>query len=57
MFQHALGSAVMDLIGGEHRNSGMSMSVLYQGKNDRQKATAAVMSRKRPGKPGWYFRA
>ena len=29
-------------------------SVLYQGKNVRQKAIAAVMSR--PGKPGWYFR-
>ena len=31
-------------------------SVLYQGKNVRQKVIAAVMSRKRPGKPGWYFR-
>ena len=31
-------------------------SVLYQGKNDRQKAMAAVRSWKRPGNPGWYFR-
>ena len=30
--------------------------MLYQGKNVRQKVIAAAMSRKRPGKPGWYFR-
>ena len=31
-------------------------SVLYQGKNDRQKAMAAWISSNRLGKPGWYFR-
>ena len=30
-------------------------SVLYHGKNDRQKAVAGSIPRKRPGNPGWYF--
>ena len=59
-------SAMHGLAGGRAdgiSSSGVSMaipawrcSVLYQGKNDRQKSVAAAMSGKRPGKPGWYFR-
>ena len=57
LLEDALGAAVMDVIGGEHRDSAMTvLGVVTQGKNERQNAIAAAISGKRPGKPGWYFR-
>ena len=49
--QHIKCSVMMDIIGGEHRDPGMAVLGVVQPKNDRQKAMAAVMSSKRPGKP------
>ena len=55
--QDSVGSTVVDVMRGEHRDPGMSMlGVVTQGKNERQKAVVAAMASSRRGKPGWYFR-
>ena len=57
LLEDALGAAVMDVIGGEHRDCAMTvLGVVTQGKNERQNSLAAAKSGKRAGKPGWYFR-
>ena len=55
LFEDTLGAAVMDVAWGEHGDPGMSMLVVVPRKKVRQNATAAWISSKRPGKPGWYF--
>ena len=53
LFEDTLGAAVMDVAWGEI--PACRCSWLYHGKKVRQNATAAWISSKRPGKPGWYF--
>ena len=54
---NAPSAPVMDVIGGEHRDSAMVVLGVVPGEEGpAEGGRGAAMPAKRPGKPGWYFR-
>ena len=56
LVEHALGAMMMDVVRGEHRDPAMAMLGVVPREERAAEGDRAVMSWKRPGKPGWYFR-
>ena len=57
LFQHAVGSMMMDILGGEHGDPCVAMLGVVPGEERAAEVDGSgEVSWKRPGKPGWYFR-
>ena len=57
LLQHALGSIVMDVVRGEHRDPAMAMfGVVPREERSAEGDRGGDVRGSGPGKPGWYFR-